>query len=296
MTPEQPSRTALATAFLRALHLAIDDAPPVHDDPLAARFLPPAQRAVLKRLATLPPAWREVYRTRSNPFTAMRSQIVVRARYAEDALAAARRRGATRYIVLAAGLDTFAIRAASAGGALPVTEVDHPATQGWKRQLLADAGITAPAGLTLLAVDFEHDDLTAQLGHTEAPWFVSWLGATYYLTRPAITSTLRALAACSAPGSELVFDYWREPPVLDPSTPLLWSTRIATALVREPMRSFFKPGDMEALAAECGWQVREHCAPVIQDARYLAGRSDGLAVPGFAFLLHLERTAEPPST
>jgi len=286
--PGRPSQTALATAFLRALHRVVDASPWVFDDPVARALLPVFQQRFLQRLATLPKAWTTVYRQRHPAVSGMRAQIVVRARYAEDALHAARRRGCRRYVILAAGLDTFAQRAAAAD-AMPVVELDHPATQAWKRGLLDAAGLTSTAPVDYRAIDFETTSLASVLHPGEEPQFLSWLGTTYYLTRPAIRATLTALAETSPPGSELVLDYWREPPLFDASSALLWGTRVATAFQREPMRSFFEPGEMEVLARECGWRVREHCAPVIQDQRYLRGRSDRLAVPSFAYLLHLER-------
>jgi methyltransferase (TIGR00027 family) len=280
----------MATAWLRALHLVADDAPPVFADHEAAAFLSPQQQRFLRRLAALPRPWLRAFRQRRDALTSMRSQIVVRARYAEDALAAARERGCARYLVLAAGLDTFALRQASAGEpSVPVVEIDHPATQAWKVRWLSEHGHTSVPGLRFAAVDFERDRLADQLPAAEGPQFISWLGTTYYLSAKAISATLRTLAETSPAGSSLVLDYWRQPSAFDPGSALLWGTRMATALQQEPMRAFFDPGAMERLAVEAGWRVRENCAPLIQDQRYLAGRKDDLAVPTFAFLLHLER-------
>lgn len=290
MRPERPSQTAMATAWLRALHLVADDEPWVFEDRAAAAFLSPQQQRFLRRLAALPRPWLRAFRQRRDALTRMRSQILVRARYAEDALTAARQRGCRRYVVLAAGLDTYALRQDSSGGApIHVVEIDHPATQSWKRQWLDEHGYGAVSHLGFVAVDFEHDDLAERLPRVDGPQFISWLGTTYYLSDRAIGATLRTLAEVSPQGSSLVLDYWRQPSTFDPGNVLLWGTRLATAFQQEPMRAFFDPGAMERLATESGWQVRENCAPVIQDQRYLAGRTDGLAVPGFAFLLHLER-------
>lgn len=288
MEPGKPSRTAVATAFLRALHRVVDDAPAVFDDTHATLLLPGIQARFLERLARLPRSWTALYRQRYSGLTGIRSHVVVRARYAEDALADAARRGAARCVVLAAGLDTYALRSSGLAARLPVVEIDHPATQAWKRRLFMDRGLDE-AAVQWAPVDFEHEGIESALGHEPVHQFVSWLGATYYLSRDAIAGTLAALARCSKPGSELVLDYWREPPLFDPAAVLLWGTRVATAYQREPMRSFFAPAAMEALAIRCGWRVREHCAPVIQEARYLTGRRDGLAVAPFAYLLHLER-------
>lgn len=285
-----PSRTATATAFIRAAHVHIDDAPPVFDDHVAYDLLPGYQRRFIKRLAALSPPWVRRYRQTRNAFTTMRAQIVVRARYAEDALAKAREAGVDRFVVLAAGLDTFALRQAlrPTDPPIEVVEIDHPATQRWKRKLLAERGIAEPSELTFLPVDFEEEALAHVWIDSTTPDFGSWLGTTYYLTREAITATLTTLAERTQPGSQLVLDYWREPPPTDLSAPLLWGTRVAVALQQEPIRSFFEPQDIEALAEAAGWRVRENCAATEQNRRYLAARNDQLSVPSFAHLLHLE--------
>ena len=287
MQEATPSRTALATAFIRALHTRLDDAPPVCNDPVAYDLLPAYQRRFIDRLARLAPSWLRRYRRRRDAFTAMRAQVVVRARYAEDALADARSRGASRYVVLAAGLDTFALRQAQPP--VEVLEIDHPATQRWKRELLAARGMVVPDNLTLLPIDFEQQSLGSIWSENTEPDFISWLGATYFLSQEAIKATLTTLAERTQPGSELVLDYWRERPATDPASWLLWGTRMAVAAQQEPMRSFFSPAQIEVLAESCGWQVRENLMPTAQNQRYLAARADQLAVPSFACLLHLQR-------
>jgi len=287
MLDARPSTTALATASVRALHLHVDDLPPVFDDHIALRLLPAYQRRFIRRLGALPKPLLSRYRRRYQMLTTMRAQVIVRARYAEDALRSAREAGADRYLVLAAGLDTFALRRAEP--AIEVVEIDHPATQRWKRKLLAERGINEPAALTFQPIDFERQSLADFLIEAAAPDFISWLGTTYYLSRQAITSTLTILAERTQPGTELVLDYWQEPPLTDPGSPLLWGTRIAVALQQEPMRSFFDPAGIAALAESSGWQIRENCPPREQNRRYLDSRSDGLKVPSFAHLLHLTR-------
>jgi len=308
----------MATAWLRALHLVADDAPWVFEDRAAIDFLSPYQQRFLKRLSTMPRNWPRTFRQRRDALTTMRSQIVVRARYAEDALAAARKRGCHRYVILAAGLDTFALRQRQAGpiqagpiqagpiqagpiqagpiqagpnndGPISVVEIDHPATQAWKQQQLKSHGHETVENLSFVAVDFERDTLEERLPATGKPQYISWLGTTYYLSREAISATLTTLAETSAPGSELVLDYWQQPSAFDLNAGLFWGARVATAFQQEPMRSFFKPGKIEQLALAAGWAIRENCAPIIQDERYLSGRTDNLAVPSFAYLLHLER-------
>ena len=280
------SQTAVAAAFLRALHVAVDPAPPILDDTAALDLLPDYQQRFIRRLTTLASPWQRRFSRRLGAVTSMRAQIVVRARYAEDALADAVESGVGRYVVLAAGLDTFALRQPEP--AIDVVEIDHPATQAWKRTLVDARGRPPPANLTYLSIDFERESLDERWIANPAPDFVSWLGSTYYLSREAIESTLTTLRRRTESGTRLVLDYWSEP--LRPGTDaaLLWSTRAIVALQGEAMRSFFAPDDMQALAIECGWRIREHCGPEVQTQRYLAAPHDGMRAPSFAWLLQLE--------
>jgi methyltransferase (TIGR00027 family) len=265
----------------------IDDPPPVLRDTVAFNLLPAYQRRFILRLAALSAPWQKRFRQKHGPFTTMRTHVVVRARYAEDALARARECGVNRYVILAAGLDTFALR--QGPQPLDVLEIDHPATQHWKRDLLEDRDLQVPATVSFLPVDFEQTALADAWIDNPAPDFISWLGVSYYLTHAAILSTLKTLAARTQPGSEMVLDYWSTAPASDASGQLLRNTRFAVAFLNEPMRSFFEPKEIEELAVAAGWQVREHCAPAEQVHRYLATREDRLALPSFAHLLHLSR-------
>jgi methyltransferase (TIGR00027 family) len=278
----------MATAFLRALHRVADDPPYVFDDALAASLLPGYLQRFLDRLGALPQAWLRAFRQRRYGLTPMRAQVLARARYAEDALQAARMAGAGRYLILAAGLDTFGQRQAGAADPIPVLEIDHPATQRWKRAWLESNALPVES-VEYRPIDFENEDLRDVLDRPEQPQFVSWLGTTYYLSREAIAATLTALAQVTPEGSRLVLDYWRQPPLFDSSSALLLGTRLATALQQEPMRCFLDPAELEAMAVTAGWRIRENCAPIIQNERYLHGRQDGLAVPEFAFVAQLER-------
>jgi len=269
---------------MRALHRHVDAAPWVFDDAAVEALLSPPGRRFLRRLDRLAWPWTAVFRLRRSGFASIRAQLVMRARYAEDALCA---HGPHQYLVLAAGLDTYALR--HAGEDVQVFEVDHPATQAWKRAQIE----APPANLHFVALDFEHSTLVDALDtagfDAECATFVSWLGTTYYLTREALAETLRGVRARTASGTRVVLDYWSEAPFADGlSAAMLAGTRLFTAFQNEPIRSLFAPAVMEALARDTGWQVREHLTPDMQNTRYLAGRSDGLAVPGFAYLLQLE--------
>jgi methyltransferase (TIGR00027 family) len=281
------SRTAEAAAILRAMHRHVDDAPLIFDDEAVEPLLPGYARRLLRRIDELPRQWLRIYRQRGSALAPMRAQIVVRARYAEDALAHARLGGAGQYLILAAGLDTFALRDTRRD--LPVFEIDHPTTQQWKRSLLS----ATPEHLEFVAVDFERETLNQALAATtfspSIVAFISWLGTTYYLHERALRDTLVSLAALCAPGTELVLDYWSRSTFADSGAQaLLTGMRIATAFQAEPIRSLYEPAAMEALVGACGWGIREHCAPQIANARYLAGRADGLEVPSFSYLIHLK--------
>ena len=178
MIPTQPSRTAWRVAMRRAVHQLLDR-PPVLDDPLAVPILGPEVAASLRAH----PAQFETGRL--SPY--MRAFFSVRSRFAEDQLAAARARGVRQYVVLGAGLDTFAYRDPSPDVPLRVWEVDFPATQEWKRQRLSEAAIVEPASVTYVPIDFEHQtlpDVLAAAGFDSSAGAVfSWLGVVPYLTR-----------------------------------------------------------------------------------------------------------------
>lgn len=278
----------MSTAFLRAAHVVIDDAPPVLDDRMSLLFLPFYQRQYLAGFGQFSNPWTNRLRRRSDPFNTMRAHIVVRARYAEDALETARRQGAERYVVLAAGLDTFAWRQPAAR--VRVLEIDHPATQGWKRRLLGRSGLATPDDVEFLPINFEHLSLRDVWHPGPGVDFISWLGVTYYLSREATAGTLAALAALTPARSQLVFDFWTKPTPLEQGLPLLLGTRIAVALLREPMQSFYTLEEIRALAASTGWTIREVMTPADQNERYLSGRTDRLGVPSFSYLVRLENS------
>jgi methyltransferase (TIGR00027 family) len=199
MKPNEPSRTALMVARQRAAHQLLDHGA-VLDDPYAVRILGENEDNILRAFNNHPMA------SVGRLFTAARSRI------AEDALAKSVDRGVRQIVILGAGLDTFALRNPHAAR-ISILEVDHPATQAWKRQRLADAELAPPPWLTFVPVDFEQDDLQQKLTNAgfqpTSPAFFTWLGVVPYLTKEAIDETLRFIAAI--PNSEVVFDY-AEPP------------------------------------------------------------------------------------
>jgi methyltransferase (TIGR00027 family) len=270
MQSAQPSRTAQRVAQRRADHQRID-VPRVFEDPLAVAI-----------------AGQAIDSSPEQPYSrALRAFLAARSRYAEDQLARAVERGVRQYVVLGAGLDTFAYRNPYAG--LRVFEVDHPATQEWKRMRLAEASIPVPDSVTFAPVDFERqsleDGLAASGFEIERPAFFSWLGVTPYLTRPAFNATVKFIA--SMPGwSGVVFDYAVERRLLHPRQQQaldLLSARVARA--GEPFQLFFDPAALANDLARSGFGAIEDLDGEAINARYFATRADGLAVSGGGHLL-----------
>jgi methyltransferase (TIGR00027 family) len=199
---------------------------------------------------------------------------ICRGRFAEDQLALARERGVDQYIVLGAGLDSFALRHAQSLGDLVVYEVDDPPMQEWKRWRMERLHLRPPPGLRFVPCDFETQDVRDALAaagfNATAPAFVSWLGVTQYLTRPAIAETLR-WAAGLAEGSEILVAYLVPSQEADAMKALAadQGTRFET---------FFAPEEMEALLSEAGLRA-EHFTPEYLDALYFRDRDDGLRAP-----------------
>jgi methyltransferase (TIGR00027 family) len=281
MREGRPSATAERVAQRRAAHQLLDQ-PPVFEDPLALRMLDPQAAAAL---AADPQRFES---GRISPY--LRAFLAARSRYAEDRLAVAVEAGARQYVVLGAGLDTFAYRNPHGAAGLRVFEVDHPATQAWKRVRLEQAGIAIPASLTFVALDFETRTLAAALQEAgfraETRSFVSWLGVTMYLEADAVLATLASLATLMCMGSEVVFDYAIARSSLGMLQRAVFDALAArVAAVGEPWRSAFTP---EALARELrgrGYAEALDLGPDELNARYFSGRRDGLRVGTLAHLL-----------
>ncbi len=208
--------------------------------------------------------------------------MAARSRYAEDELACAVAHGVRQYVVLGAGLDTFAYRNPHPG--LRVFEVDHPATQVWKREQLEAAGIAIPAALTFVPIDFERQTLAEGLGlagfDLKAAAFFSWLGVTPYLTRDACISTLNLIAR-TPPGSGVVFDFAVDPALLNPGQrQALDALSERVARYGEPFQLFFDPRKLQDELAEIGFQRTEFLQGKELNERYFKDRDDGLLVRG----------------
>jgi methyltransferase (TIGR00027 family) len=277
MHDAKPSRTAQRVAMRRAAHQLLDQ-PRVFDDALAVTIAGPESERPSD--AQLPYA------------RSLRAFLVVRSRYAEDQLARAVERGIRQYVVLGAGLDTFAYRNPYQSTGLHVFEVDHPATQEWKRAQLHAAGIAIPQEMTFAAVDFERESLEEGLlaaGFSQQePAFFSWLGVTPYLSRPAFDATLDFIVRRPS-GSGVVFDYAVERSLLSPIQQLALDALAArVARAGEPFQLFFDPNALAGDLRRLGFGNIEdlNCDQI--NARYFAGRADGLAVSGGGHLLYAQ--------
>jgi methyltransferase (TIGR00027 family) len=274
MIEAQASKTALRVALRRAAHQVHDAKPLVFEDPYAVRILGPEHAQEVKQVPD----------SVKRPFSAaLRAFMVVRARLAEDTLAAGvRERGVKQYLVLGAGLDTFACRNPYAD--VKVFEVDHPATQAWKMERLKAAGMVALETSQFVPVDFEKDSLRAKLQVAGfdflQPTVTAWLGVVPYLTSEAFRATMRILARFVG-GSAVVFDYSQPREALSPNEQLMLDSLSArVAMAGEPFQLFFTP---EQLAEELEWlamRVVEDLDGATLTARYLAGRTDGLQLRG----------------
>jgi methyltransferase (TIGR00027 family) len=261
MEPGSPSRTALAAAAHRAAHQIIEDGR-IFRDPLALRILGQSSDEILRDAQAHPRRIR------------MRLFIAMRTRFAEDLLAAAVEAGVSQLVVLGAGLDTFAYRNPY-GDRVKVYEVDHPATQQWKRDRLAAAGIPLPASLTFAPVDFERETLGA--GLTAAGFdahhrtFFTWLGVVPYLTEPAIFATLAFIGALPG-GAHVVFDYSDPPATLSPEMRVLHDRRAArVAEIGEAWVSYFDPAVLAERLTGFGLPHIEDLGPREMVMRFLQG-------------------------
>ncbi|MGO9136589.1 MAG: class I SAM-dependent methyltransferase [Syntrophales bacterium] len=280
MIESSPSITAQRAAMHRAAHQILDK-PLVFDDPLAMRIIGAESSAALQAAPQQSAA--------AQGPELLRAFIAARSRYAEDTLGEAIRRGLSQYVILGAGLDTFAYRDPYTQTRLHVFEVDHPDTQSWKRAQLKEAGISIPASLTFVPVDFERQSITHGLrqvnfDHGE-PAFFSWLGVTPYLTKEAVDSTLKFIATLKT-GSGVVFDYVISPSLLNIEQRSAFddlSKRVAKA--GEPWRTFFDPSTLAAELKAFGFGEAMDLGPDEINARYFTGRTDTLNVRGFGHIM-----------
>ena len=269
-----PEDTAVRVALWRALHVLADAPPPVLDDTVGLRLVDPA------------PGWRD--RPDMSAFTRpFRASIVARARYIEDLATAMAAKGVGQYVILGAGLDTFAQRRPEVASRMTVFEVDRPGPQEWKRRRLVELGYGVPESLKLVPVDFEGGDawmdrLAAAGFDANKPALVASTGVSMYLTHEAIAATLRQTSAL-ARGSIFVMSFLLPLEMADPEVrPGMERAAAGAKANGTPFISFFKPEEMLALARDCGFKAPRHVSADDLAKRYFAGRSDGLRPPSNA--------------
>lgn len=270
-----PSRTALGAALYRAAHQLVDR-PLVFEDPFALRILGPPC-----------PLQPELEQRGTQAASAMRAFIAARSRYAEDAFAAAHARGVCQYVMLGAGLDTFAYRCTLER--VRVYEMDRAEMHEWKREWLGRVGIAVPQSAASAPVDFERETVGEALSRTSfdfsEPAFFAWLGVTAYLTAEAVRNTLQDIAKSMAPGSEIVFDFATP---LDRDSPASAAREAFSARVEaagEPLRSVFAPEDLCAQMRALGFSRAEVVDAAVLNRRYFLGRRNGLQLRG-GHLMH----------
>jgi methyltransferase (TIGR00027 family) len=266
-----PENTAVRVALWRALHVEADPPPHVFEDQVGLKLVAPDD------------GWRS--RPDMSPFTRpFRASILARARAIEDLVEEQVARGVGQYVILGAGLDTFAQRRAELASRMVVFEIDQPGPQAWKRQRLVELGLGIPSFLRLVPVDFEAGDdwwdrLAASGFDAGRPAIVASTGVSMYLTKEAIMATLRQVAALAA-GSTLAMSFMLPIEMADPEVrPGIERAAAGARANGTPFISFFTPEEMLALAREAGFREVQHVSAAALAERYFAGRTDGLRPP-----------------
>lgn len=273
----EPSQSALRVAIARAAHQLLDE-PIVLNDPVALPILGRATEQAVRE---------DPFQFNDPPRRFMRAALVARSMLAEDELRRSLQEGVKQYVVLGAGLDTFAVRNPYKASGLRVFEVDHPATQRWKRATLAEASIGIPESTVFVAVDFEKDSLAQELEKAEfrfdVPACFSWLGVSVYLSSTAVLETLRFVASL-ARGSSITFDYRLPASMLNPMERMMQEHMgNMFAEMGEPWKSSFEPAELQQKLEKLGFSTVENFDAPELNARYFHRRKDGLQTGGGGF-------------
>lgn len=267
--PGIPDSTAVRVALWRAMHVQIDSKPHVLEDEIGLQ------------LASPDPNWRQRPDMHPHGTSGYRASIVGRARLIEDLVNEQIKNGIHQYVILGAGLDTFAQRKPEVASQLRIFEVDQPGTQEWKRQRLIELGFGIPNNLQLVPVNFEtgeswRENLMANGFDSSQPAVIASTGVSMYLSKEANATTLRQVASL-APGSILAMTFLLPleliPPEERPQHQMVYERARAAGT---PFVSFFKPSEIMALAREAGFEDAKHISRDNIIQRYFAGRSDGL--------------------
>jgi methyltransferase (TIGR00027 family) len=265
-----PDPTAVWVALWRALHVEFDPPPHILEDPLGAQLADPSGE------------WRQRADMVPRRVTRARASILARSRLVEDLVVEQAAKGVVdQYVILGAGLDTFAQRRTAVGSGVHIFEIDQPDTQAWKRRRLEELGYPASESLTFVPVDFEaYDDWWARLVEAgfdpDRAAVVAFMGVIGYLTREAITATLERLAGL-APGSTLVMSFLLPLDLTeDEERHRLEVGREVARTAGTPFVSLFSPDAIVELVRRAGFEDVQHVSAPELTARYFAGRTDGL--------------------
>ncbi len=274
----EPDNTAARTALWRAIHVQFDAEPHILEDEVGLKLIAPNED------------WLE--RPDMHPqFTKrLRASIVARARFIEDLIIEQSRNGISQYVILGAGLDTFAQRRPDIASKLQVYEIDQPGTQTWKRQRLIELGFGIPEGLHFVSVNFETSSWWEQLLKAgfdiSQPAVIACTGVSLYLTRDAITAMLKQIATLAS-GSTLAMTFYLPMALIDEEDKPL--QEIAEKGAREagtPFVSFFAPNEILTLAREAGFKEAKTISTKDLEQLYFTGRTDHLLpASGEVFLL-----------
>jgi methyltransferase (TIGR00027 family) len=267
-----PDTTAVRVALWRAIHVQIDQPPHVLEDEIGLKLVAPDD------------TWRRRPDMDPNATRFFRASMVARARFIEDLVTERVGQGVGQYVILGAGLDTFAQRRPEIARGIRIFEVDRPAPQDWKRQRLVELGYGIPECLRFVPVDFEAceawwQELAAAGFEASQRAVVASTGVSMYLTKEAIAATLRQVAVLVS-GSTLAMTFLLPLELTDPQVrPALQQAEKGARESRTPFISFFTPTEMLALAREAGFREVQHISVASLATRYFAGRTDGLRPP-----------------
>ena len=299
MKENQASFTAMLVAYMRAYH-AMHDTHKIFDDFLADHLIPENKRALIEQYLSW---WNEQLndtentKLRSNPTTTSSSlmqvinniineqkwaaQLFSRSQYAEDTLEKAIKQGVKQYVILGAGLDTFAFRKPEMIEHWKVFEVNHPTTQEFKLHRLAELEWEHPAKLHFIPIDFMKESLVTALTSSSSydpkvKTFFNWLGVTYFLTRNKIFTTLRSITEIAPAGSTIVFDYFDNNAFIpEKSSPQMQKSLEYLRKIGEPMITGFNPSTLAEDIASLGFHLQENLSPKDIEIRYLQERTNG---------------------
>ena len=265
-----PDNTAVRVALWRAMHVKIDPLPHIIEDEIGLMLVAPND------------GWQQRPDMDPNTTRRARASIVARARFIEDLVVEQISQSVSQYVILGAGLDTFAQRRPEIASKLQIFEIDQPKTQVWKKQRLIELGFNIPKWLRFVSVDFEAgsswwQQLISAGFDTSQPAVVACTGVSMYLTTDAILATLRQIAAL-APGSMLAMTFMLTPELVEAEDrPLQQASEKGALAAGTPFISFFTPKEMLVLASEVGFKKAEHVSADKLAKRYYAGRTDNFS-------------------